>query len=211
MSIINDLMEIPYIKKDNFALLFPNIKPASFDQNLKNWIKSGKIVKLKRGFYIPSEYWKNCGNKDDYLYYLSSLLYFPSYISKETVLFKYGIMSEAVYGISSVTNKNTRNFTSKIGNFSYSKIKDALFIGYNAMEFNGGKYNIATKSKALFDYLYFIKRSMPHVNKKTAAELRLNIELLSQNDWREFEQYLQIAGSEKMRRIYKLLRKQDAA
>jgi|SRR3989339_1348215 len=210
MSVFDQVKELAYLKKDNFALFFPAIKPASFNQNIKNWLKSGKLIKLKRGFYVPEEYWRNCANKEDFLCYLSSLLHSPSYISKETVLVKYGILSESVYGVAAIADSATKNYRSNIANFSYSKIKKALFTGFSTKQFEKNSFNIATKSKALFDYLYFIKRTMQSVNEKTVAELRLNLEAFSLQDWQEFEKYLQLAKSKKMERIYKLLRRKNA-
>ncbi|OGC35118.1 hypothetical protein A2548_03625 [candidate division WOR-1 bacterium RIFOXYD2_FULL_41_8] len=198
------------MRKDNLALLFPDIKPASFDQNVKNWLKAGKLIKLKRGFYVPEEYWQNCANKDEYLNYLASLLDQPSYVSKETVLARYGVLSEAVFGVASITGRATKNYSSKIANFSYAKIKRQLFCGFSRAQFEGKNYDIASKSKALFDYLYFAKRTIKHANAKTVAELRLNLEGFSSADWREFEDYLAIARSEKMRRIYQALRSKHA-
>ena len=211
MRKLTQLKELPYIRKNNFQLLFPDIKLSSFNQNIKNWLKSGKLIKLKNGFYISNEYWENYRNKDEYLYYLSSLLRLPSYISRETVLAKYGVLTESVFGISAVTNSATKNFNSKIANFSYSKIKKELFVGYTEKTFDGKRYDMATLSKALFDYLYFVKRNMKYINKKTVSELRLNTEVFSKDDWKEFEKYLQLANSEKMRRIYNLLRASDAS
>lgn len=206
MNIIEQIKTLPYLKKDNFALLFPNIKPASFDQNIKNWLKSGEIIKLKRGFYLSRQYWEKCADKEEYLYFLSSLLCSPSYISKETVLARSGILSEAVFGVSAVTDKGTKNYSSAVANFSYAKIKRELFIGYSEKKLGDKSYFIAGKSKALFDYLYFHKRLLHRVNARAVEELRLNTETLSPDDWREFEKYLRLANSEKMRRIYRLLR-----
>src|SRR3989339_748543 len=151
MSISEQIIKLPYVRKDNLALLFPDIKPASFDQNVKNWLKAGKLIKLKRGFYVPEEYWQN-----------------------------------------------------------YANIKRQLFCGFSRAQFEGKNYDIASKSKALFDYLYFAKRTIKHANAKTVAELRLNLEGFSSADWREFEDYLAIARSEKMRRIYQALRSKHA-
>ena len=137
---------VPYIKKDNFALLFENLKPASFDQKIKYWLKTGKIIKLKRGLYIFREYYERSNNKNTYLEFLSSVLYHPSYISKETVLSKHGMLTEEVYGISCVTSKAPRSFISNIGVFTYSNIKDKLFSGYKEERYDKFVYMIASKA-----------------------------------------------------------------
>lgn len=198
--------DMPYIRKDNFRLLFSGIKDASYDQNVKNWLKTGKIIALKRGLYIFKSYWERCPNKDEYLRYLSSVVYYPSYVSRETVLAGYGMMTEAVNGISAVTDKIPRVFNSAICVFGYSKIKPSLFCGFNERSFGAAKYSVASKSKALFDYLYFYKRRMPSINSGNIEELRLNFQQMDPADWREFEGYLDQAGSLKLKKMYKHIR-----
>jgi hypothetical protein len=199
--------DIPFVKKDNFRLLFPSIKNNSYDQNIKNWLKSGKIMSLKRGIYIFQEFWNKCQNKDKYLNYLSSILYAPSYISRETVLARYGMLSEAVYGITCVSLKSTRIFLSKIASFQYSKIKSILFTGFKEDYFINNRYFIATKSKAFFDYLYFYKRKMRLINLNSIEELRINFDVMTLSDWKEFEKYLKLAESTKLNKIYKIIKK----
>ena len=200
--------EIPFIRKGNFRILFEDIKDNSYNQNIKNWLKTGKIISLKRGLYIFSSYWNKCQNKDEYLNYLSSILYSPSYVSKETVLAKYGMLTESVYGISAISLKTFRVFSSDIAIFSYSKIKESLFMGFVEQSYVNNKYYIATKSKALFDYLYFYKRKMKIVDKYAVEELRINFERMNTIDWREFEKFLAIAKSIKLEKIYKIIKKE---
>jgi hypothetical protein len=207
-KVMNQLL--PFIRKDNFRLLFPDIKDNSYDQNIKNWLKTKIIISLKRGLYIFSNYWDRCQDKGGYLNYLSSIIYYPSYVSKETVLSKYGILTESVYGISSVTSKTRRIFSAEIAIFDYSKIKDCLFTGFEVNYFNKNPYYIATKSKALFDFLYFYKRKLKFINLKTIDELRLNLENINGSDWLEFEKYLELAKSVKLNKIYKIIKKEYA-
>lgn len=206
MRIANINQDIPFIRKDNFRLLSDEIKDSSYDQNIKNWLKSGKIIALKRGLYIFKTYRDKCPNKDEYLRYLSSVVYYPSYVSKETVLAGYGMMTEAVYGISAVTDKIPRTFNSEAGVFGYSKIKSSLFCGFNECFFAGAKYYTASKSKALFDYLYFYKRRMQILNPENLKETRINFQQMDSSDWREFESYLDKARSVKLNKMYKLIK-----
>ncbi len=199
---------IPFVRKDNFRLLFPDIKDGSFDQNIKNWLKKGKLIALKRGLYVFSGFWNKCQDKDGYLNYLSSIVYQPSYISRETILARHGLLSEAVYGISAVSSKTSRTFTSKIGIFSYSKIKRSLFTGFEERSFLGNKYYVATLGKALFDYLYYYKRRLKEINKQTIVELRINFEVMEKKDWREFEQYLKIAACKKLNALYAAIKEE---
>jgi hypothetical protein len=206
MRIADVNQDIPFVRKDNFRLIFGGIKDNSYDQNIKNWLKAGKIIALKRGLYIFKSYWDKCPNKDEYLRYLSAVVYSPSYVSKETVLAGYGMMTEAVYGISAVTDKIPRTFNSDIGVFGYSKIKNSLFCGFDERFFGQAKYFVASKSKALFDYLYFYKRRLRKPDAGNIDEMRINFQQMSPSDWRELEVYLESARSAKLDRIYKLIK-----
>lgn len=202
---------LPFIRKDNFRILFPGIKDSSFNQNIKNWLKKGELVALKRGLYVFNDYWEKCTDKDGYLNYLSSIIYEPSYISKETALARHGMLAEAVYGISSVTEKATRTFNPSLGVFTYSNIKPELYTGFGEQHYIGNKYYVASKSKALFDYLYFYKRKVSQVNRKCIEELRINFELMQKEDWDEYEKYLKLANSRKMNKLYHLIREKYAS
>jgi len=140
------------------------------------------------------------------LWYLSSVVYYPSCVSKETVLAGYGMMTEAVHGVSAVTSKIPRTFNSDIGIFGYSKIKSPLFCGFSERFFGEAKYLVASKSKALFDYLYFYKRRIKKLNSKCVEETRINFQQMDSSDWREFEGYLGKARSIKLDKLYKLIR-----
>ena len=206
--IINKVdQNVPYIIKNNFRLLFSKTKNNSYDQNIKQWIKSKKIISLKRGIYIFSSYWEKCQRRDDYLNFLSQVIYYPSYISKETILFKNQMISESVYGISCISMKAPKTFSSEIGIFQYSKIKPSLFLGFEKRSYIENKYYVATKAKALFDYLYFYKRKLVRINEKSIEELRLNFSEMNDHDWIEFESYLKIAKSLKLDKMYKIIRK----
>lgn len=202
---------MPFVRKNNFRLLFPDIKESSFDQDIKNWLGKGKLIALKRGLYVFSSYWDKCQDKDGYLNYLSLIIYGPSYISRETVLAREGMLGEAVYGISAISSKTSRTFVSKIGLFSYSKIKPELFSGFKEQYFFGNKYYVATLAKALFDYLYYYKRELKEINEQIIGELRINFEVMTRQDWREFEKYLKIASSKKLKAIYAVIKEKYAA
>lgn len=67
----------------------------------------------------------------------------------------YGIIPEAVYGITSVTSQNTKNIKTPVGDFIYRHIQPDLMFGYELREHDGHHYQIAEVEKAVLDYLYF--------------------------------------------------------
>lgn len=116
---------------------------------IKRNVNSGLFIKLRNKFYvlndtIPSHF------------FVANKLYQPSYISLETALSHYGVIPEIVYTITSVTTKPTREFTTPIGAFSYQRIKQQAYCGYQSVQLHGSTVFLAEPEKALVDYLYFV-------------------------------------------------------
>jgi len=120
-------------------------------------------------------------------------------------LTKENIIPETVYSYTSVSLKTTRNFTNKLGNFTYKKIKEKLFTGYYQKDyFENCRIKIATRAKALFDFLYF-------KTEKTLRELgdfRINWQNITSNDLDEFSMYIDMSQSAKMKKAYTLIKKE---
>ncbi len=159
------------------------------DFNIKYWLKKGTIIALKKGVYVLKETWERETNKDDYLEYIANQLYQPSYLSGEYVMSKFGLLTEAVYGITSMTTKTTKTFNNSLGSFNYYSISPALFLGYEVKKIGSFSIAVAKKSKAVFDFLYlrFIKQTP--VNKKAIEELRINWENMDTDEFEELAQY----------------------
>ncbi len=118
--------------------------------NLTRWIKKGFLVKLRQGYYAFSE----CGNSRDFMYYISNQIYRPSYVSLHTALAFYGVIPEAVVQINAVSTLKTENFTNDFGTFTYQKIKEPLFFGYDLKAFGDKTILFASPEKAILDLLY---------------------------------------------------------
>lgn len=61
------------------------------------------------------------------------------------------MIPEGVFSTTSITTKNTKHYTTPVGNFSFRHIKTLCFTGYSLQE----NYYIATPTKALVDFLYY--------------------------------------------------------
>jgi len=84
-------------------------------------------------------------------YTLANFLYQPSYISLESALSFYGIITGFPYQVTSVSVKPTKSIDINEKEFKYSQIEKGLFWGYEKKE----DFLLAEKEKALLDYLYF--------------------------------------------------------
>jgi len=166
-------------------------------------VKSDKIIRLKQGFYVTKEYVDNIKknqNFSPYVEFLANNLNPHSYLSLEYILYKYNILTEIPVNYTSVTEDKTISFNNSLGVFLYHKIKKELFCGYSIRK--EGDYSVieASKSKALFDFLYLRKNSL--IDIKAIKELRLNIDNFSSKDMSELKKYITIEGSKRMKQIF---------
>ncbi|HQH81130.1 MAG TPA: hypothetical protein PK599_07040, partial [bacterium] len=176
-----------------------DISQNSLYSNVKRWLKNAKLIQLKKGFYVTGEYFNNNFKKDSYFEFVANKLCEPSYLSGEYVLQQYNILSEAVYAMTSVTLKGKREYKNNLGRFIYRNIKDDLFDGYVIVEKDGFQIKIATKAKALFDYLYLKFYRIKNIDSKKLDSLRLNLEGFSKKDLKEFSKYCEMTGITKFK------------
>jgi len=180
-----------------------DLSDNSIYQNIKRWMRKGKIVQLKKGLYVTQKYLEKCGNMDSYLEFVANNLRYPSYLSLEYVLQKYNILSESVFAFTSVSLKTKRSYRNKLGKFLYFQVKRDLFCGYKKKKDNGYEVKIATKSKSLFDYLYYRKSRIQDL--EGLRLLRLNLESFNDIEMKKLGKFFSLEGSKKMKSIYKLL------
>ena len=110
---------------------------------LSQLIRAGILDKAERNIYIRSDYQ---GSE----FALANFLYQPSYISFESALSFYGVLSQFPTEVTSATLKLPRTKICEDRQFSYFRIKKDLFWGYVKQE----NYLIAEAEKALLDQMY---------------------------------------------------------
>jgi len=204
-TIINSVKGLPYFD-------FDDITPVEKNRTylvilISRYIKSGKVVRLKKGIYTTREYLDSIEKKGNllpfYFEFIANILYQPSYLSLEYILSKHNLITEMTTNFTSITTKKTQYLSNAFGNFSYHHIKKELFCGFEI--FKKGEFAIlrATKAKALFDFLYLRKNSLS--GESAIEELRLNLENISKNEMKELKKYVNLEGSKKMREIFDLI------
>src|SRR3989338_11710785 len=75
------------------------IEPHFYRSRLNEWQKKGYLKKVRRGYYIFADHNLN----EAVLFSIANKIYSPSYVSFEMALANYGLIPEAVYGITSAT------------------------------------------------------------------------------------------------------------
>jgi predicted transcriptional regulator of viral defense system len=126
-------------------------QPAFDRNNITRWQKKGLLVKLRQGYYSFPEYKKSA----DISFYFANRIYQPSYISLYTALSFYGIIPETVNSITSVTTLKTITFKNELAEYTYSKIRENLFFGFDLKPMPDGRaIQFALAEKAILDLLY---------------------------------------------------------
>lgn len=163
-------------------------------QRLSEWQKKGYVKKIRQGFYIFSDLQLD----EKILFTIANRIYEPSYVSLEMALSIYGIIPEAVYGVTSVTSKNTKNINTPVGDFIYRHIQPSILFGYELREHKGHCYQIAEVEKAVLDYLYLNTKINDN---ESFEEMRFNIsELKEKLNIKKFNKYLEAFDSKSLSR-----------
>jgi predicted transcriptional regulator of viral defense system len=197
----NLIRGLPFFNLENLKIL--NASEEYLRIFLSREEKSGRIVRLKKGFYTSKEFvekTKNENKYNDFLEFLAYKIYEPSYLSLDYVLYENNLLTEIPANFTLVTKNKTATFSNKLGNFIYHKIKDELFFGFEIVKKGDFLIYKATKAKALFDFLYLRKNLL--INKEAIKALRINTEELSLKDKKEIKKYIEKEGSKVMKRIY---------
>lgn len=93
---------------------------------------------------------------------IANYIYNPSYISLESGLSYYGILSQFPYTITSVTTKKSNSYEILGKEYRYSQIKSDLFNRYEMVE----GFLISTPEKTVFDLIYFSLKGVVNIDFK---------------------------------------------
>lgn len=135
-------LEKPYFTIADLEKLF-GLKRESLYVTLNRLVERGILRRLKRGIYevIFSE-----GQIEE----IANQLYWPSYLSFESALSRYGIMNQIPYTLTFATPKKSKKTVLGDREIEYRQIKKDLFFGYK----KEGRIFIAEPEKALLDQIY---------------------------------------------------------
>jgi predicted transcriptional regulator of viral defense system len=127
--------------------------PGFDSRRLVEWQQKGYLLKVKRGYYSFSERTRG----EHFLYFAANKIYSPSYISFESALSYYNLIPEGVFTATSATTRNTANYSSPLGDFSYRHLKSVLFFGYKLLKEKDFTIKTAEPEKVILDYFYINK------------------------------------------------------
>lgn len=195
-NLLEQLKSSPYFTKEAVVQLNSQdaLKPTTINTFIARSLKRKNILSLKRGFYVTAEFYNKHKNDTSYSFFLANVLRKPSYVSSWTALQYYGLATEGIRTVTSITPKVTRSYDTKIGSFSYASISDTLFDGF-VLQKGTFDFYIATPAKALFDMLYFKTHRFRGITLKQVPnlleELRVDIDALDAKEQKKFYALIQ--------------------
>jgi predicted transcriptional regulator of viral defense system len=124
-----------------------SMKRDSLYVALNRLVSSGVLIRLKRDVYQPAF-------QSLELEKVANELYYPSYLSFESALSRYGILSQIPYTLTFATTKRSKKLTLDTREVVYRQLKKEYFFGY--ILDNG--ICVAEPEKALLDQIYMISK-----------------------------------------------------
>lgn len=154
----------------NHLKLLTSMSEPSLRVALSRLTKNKTLKRICRGFYanpfnVPT------------LEEISAQIYQPSYISLESALSAYGILSQIPQVLTCVTTQLPRRFKTGFGAIEYRQIKGAYFYGFKQMP----HYRFAEREKAVADYMYFSRSQYRRQKLDGLDTSELNRKLLNQH------------------------------
>lgn len=127
--------------------------PDSRYSKVKRLLAKGSLLHVRRGLYCLPDKQKT------HPFELAQYIYGPSYISLESALSFHHLIPEAVYTVTSVTSKRSKEFNTPLGMFSYQHLPpEGFYTQVNLQTENGYSFFIAKPWKAICDYVYCYKK-----------------------------------------------------
>lgn len=174
--------------------------PDFDNRRLVEWQQKGYIQKVRRGYYCFEERSKD----EQFLYFSANKIYSPSYVSFESALAYYNIIPEGVFITTSATTRNTANYETAIGNFTYKHLQSVLFFGYKLIQGDGVMIKIAEPEKVILDYFYMNKLN----SIAEMEEMRFNeIQVKEIIDFKKMENYQMVFDSRILDKRVRLFKK----
>jgi predicted transcriptional regulator of viral defense system len=132
-----------FVSMNDLRKIFP--QESNLKVSVKRMVDSGVLIPVTRSVYALKQ------NKLD-VEKIATQLYYPSYISFESALSKYGVINQGLYGLTLATTRHSRQITLAGIDCSYSQIHESLFFGFDLVN----SVYLAQPEKALLDQVYLI-------------------------------------------------------
>ncbi len=146
----NLVNQIESLEKSVFSIkdlkkLFPD--ESNLGTSVKRMVDGGVILQVTRGVYALK-------NKPLDIEKIATQLYYPSYVSFESALSKYGILNQGLYCLTLATTRHSKKMELAGLDCEFSQIQPKLFFGFSLVN---GTY-LADPEKAFLDQVYMVSQ-----------------------------------------------------
>lgn len=179
----------PYLTDVELTNLLDGTKDSRHSK-VKRLINQGKLIHIKRGLYCLTEelgYFKKPN-----LFELAQYIYGPSFISLESALSIHQLIPEAVYTITSVSSKRSKEFETPLGIFSYQQVPlEDLFTEVILCHEEQRQFFLAKPWRAICDYVFCHRMDWNSID-PLIKSLRIephNLPILSQEEMQILDDY----------------------
>lgn len=150
IALVQELLSLhkPYFSPADLEKVMGQRRPALY-VTLNRLVKYGVLNHIGRGVY-------QVALRAADLPAIANQLVYPSYLSFESALSRYGVLSQVPYSLTFATPLKSRRLTLGDTTVEYHQLKRDLFFGYRL---EGGLY-VAEPEKALLDQLYLVSRGL---------------------------------------------------
>lgn len=139
---------------DSTILLTGNANPDYLRRQLSEWVRTGKLLQLRRGLYALAPPYQKVA---PHPFHVANRLRAASYVSLQAALSHYSLIPEHVEAVTSVTTARPNEWKTPFGRYTYRHIQADFFFGYERriVATNPTQHAfVATPEKALLDLVY---------------------------------------------------------
>ena len=137
---------------ESALLLAGRVSIAQIRVQLSRWVRSGRLLQLRRGLYALAPAWRKVVPSP----FLVANRFRPgSYVSFQSALAFYGHIPEHVPVTTSAGPGRPGRVVTPLGTYQFSHVADDLLFGYTAVEASAGQTAfVARPEKALLDLVH---------------------------------------------------------
>jgi hypothetical protein len=134
------------------VLLTGNVSAASVRLQLSRWVKSGRLLRLRRGLYSISPVWRKV---EPHPFAVANALSPGSYVSLQSALSFHGMIPEHVPRVTSVGGGRPEVVENALGIFHFHHLSSDLIYGYSRLDLAPSQAAfVASPEKALLDLIH---------------------------------------------------------
>ncbi len=127
---------------------------SSAHNRIQTLVRAGWFLRVKRGLYLIVEGLASRSISDISLFIISQALNKDSYISLDSALNYYQMFDQYSKNVAAINYRFSKQYIFQGNVFKFIKVAKKYYFGFTRIRQDGKMINMATKEKALLDYLY---------------------------------------------------------